>query len=309
LLACSLAPASTRRAHWPFVACRRTRVRRAVIDRVDTGPKLPSGHILCVNFLYVYYVLEVLNGVQHGVQPNAEAGVNTATVRWRAILAAGLAVVGLAAAAFLVRHPVMPSASGTTSSAIPAPVVDEPATGRPKAETAVLAGGCFWGVQGVFQHVKGVIAAESGYAGGGATTADYETVSTGSTGHAESVRLTYDPAQVTYGKLLQIFFAVVQDPTELNRQGPDVGTQYRSVIFAQDETQRNIADAYIAQLNQAGAFPAPIVTAVSPGTPFFPAEAYHQDFFDLNPNNPYIVQNDLPKLDALRSTFPDLYRG
>jgi peptide-methionine (S)-S-oxide reductase len=243
------------------------------------------------------------------VQPNAEAGVNAVTFRWRAILAAGLAVVGLAAAMFLVRSPVMPSARGTTSSAIPAPTVDEPATGRPHPETAVLAGGCFWGVQGVFQHVKGVAAAESGYAGGGATTADYETVSTGSTGHAESVRLTYDPAQVTYGKLLQIFFAVVQDPTELNRQGPDVGTQYRSVIFAQDETQRNIADAYIAQLNQAGAFPAPIVTSVSPKTQFFPAEAYHQDFLNLHPDNPYIAEYDLPKLDALKSTFPDLYRN
>jgi peptide-methionine (S)-S-oxide reductase len=188
-------------------------------------------------------------------------------------------------------------------------MVDEPATGRPKAETAVLAGGCFWGVQGVYQHVKGVAAAESGYAGGNAATADYETVSTGTTGHAETVRITYDPSQVTYGRLLQIFFAVVQDPTELNRQGPDVGTQYRSVIFAQDQTQRNIADAYIAQLNQAGAFPAPIVTTVSSAAQFFPAEAYHQDFFDLNPNNPYIVQNDLPKLDAFRSTFPDLYRA
>ncbi len=233
--------------------------------------------------------------------------MNVATVRWRAILAAGLAVVGLAAAVFLVRYPVMPSASA--SSAIPAPAVDEPATGRPKAETAVLAGGCFWGVQGVYQHVKGVNSAESGYAGGDAATANYETVSTETTGHAESVRITYDPTQVTYGRLLQIFFAVVQDPTELNRQGPDVGPSYRSVIFAQNETQRNIADAYIAQLNQAGAFPAPIVTAVSPGSQFFPAEAYHQNFFDLNPNNPYIVQNDLPKVDALRSTFPDLYRG
>jgi peptide-methionine (S)-S-oxide reductase len=231
--------------------------------------------------------------------------MNAATFRWQAILAAGLTVIGLAGALFLARGPVMPSASA--SSAIPAPTVDEPKTGHP--ETAVLAGGCFWGVQGVYQHVKGVNAAESGYAGGDAATANYETVSTGTTRHAETVRITYDPSQVTYGQLLQIFFAVVQDPTELNRQGPDVGTQYRSVIFAQDQTQRNIADAYIAQLNQAGAFPAPIVTSVSSAAPFFPAEAYHQDFFDLNPNNPYIVQNDLPKLDALRSTFPDLYRG
>jgi peptide-methionine (S)-S-oxide reductase len=247
-------------------------------------------------------------GEDDRVQPNAEAGVNAATFRWRAILAAWLAVVGLAATVFLVRFPVLPSASGTTSSAIPAPAVDEPATGRPNAETAVLAGGCFWGVQGVYQHVKGVNAAQSGYAGGDAATANYDAVTTETTGHAESVRITYDPAQVTYGQLLQIFFAVVQDPTELNRQGPDVGPSYRSVIFAQNDTQRKIADAYIAQLNQAGAFPAPIVTAVSPAAQFFPAEAYHQDFLDLNPNNPYIVANDLPKLDALRSTFPDLYR-
>jgi peptide-methionine (S)-S-oxide reductase len=253
----------------------------------------------------VFRARKVLNDVQ----PNAEAAVNAVTFRWRAILAAGLAVVGVAATVFLVRSPVMPSASGTTSSAIPAPAVDEPATGRPKAETAVLAGGCFWGVQGVYQHVKGVNAAESGYAGGDAATANYEAVSTETTGHAESVRITYDPTQVTYGRLLQIFFAVVQDPTELNRQGPDVGPSYRSVIFAQDPTQRNIADAYIAQLNQAGAFPAPIVTSVSSAAQFFPAEAYHQNFFDLHPNNPYIVQNDLPKLDALRSTFPELYRA
>ena len=235
--------------------------------------------------------------------------MNAATFRLRAILAAGLAVVGLAAAVFLVRSPVMPSANGTTLSPIPAPTVDEPSTGRPKPETAVLAGGCFWGVQGVFQHVKGVAGAESGYAGGDAATADYETVSTGTTGHAESVRITYDPTQVTYGQLLRIFFDIVQDPTQLNRQGPDVGTQYRSVIFAQDETQRNIADAYIAQLNRAGAFPAPIVTNVSPGTQFFPAEAYHQDYLNLHPDSPYIASYDMPKLDELKSTFPDLYRA
>ncbi|MDT5273933.1 MAG: peptide-methionine (S)-S-oxide reductase, partial [Mycobacterium sp.] len=230
-----------------------------------------------------------------------------ATFRWRATLAAGLTMVGLAATVFLVRSPVLPSANGATT-AIPAPAVDEPATGRPKTETAVLAGGCFWGVQGVFQHVKGVSTAQSGYAGGDKATADYDTVSTGTTGHAESVRITYDPAQVTYGQLLRIFFGVVQDPTELNYQGPDVGSQYRSVIFAQDDNQRNIANAYISQLNAAGTFPAPIVTTVSQQTSFFPAEAYHQDFLDLNPNNPYIVQNDLPKLGALKSTFPDLYR-
>jgi peptide-methionine (S)-S-oxide reductase len=239
------------------------------------------------------------------MQPNRKA----ATFRQRATLASWLAVIGLAAVAFLVvRGSVMPAASGTTASAIPAPTLDEPATGRPKAETAVLAGGCFWGVQGVFQHVKGVSSAQSGYAGGDAATADYDTVSSGTTKHAESVRITYDPTQVTYGQLLRIFFAVVQDPTELNSQGPDVGTQYRSVIFAQDDTQQKIANAYIAQLNAAGSFPAPIVTTVSPQTQFFPAEAYHQDFLNLHPNNPYIVANDLPKLGELKSTFPDLYR-
>ena len=233
--------------------------------------------------------------------------MNAAVFRSRAILAVGLVLVGLVAAVFVAVRPVMPSASGTTST-IPAPAVDEPATGRLDRETAVLAGGCFWGVQGVFQHVKGVTAAESGYAGGDAATANYETVSTGSTGHAESVRITYDPTQVTYGQLLRIFFAIVHDPTQLNRQGPDVGTQYRSAIFTQDDTQRTVAEAYIAQLNRAGVFPAPIVTSVSPRTKFFSAEAYHQNFVSSNPTNPYINYYDMPKLDALKSTFPDLYR-
>jgi peptide-methionine (S)-S-oxide reductase len=253
-------------------------------------------------------VIDGLWGKDNGMQVNPGTDPKGATLRWRAVLAAVLTVLGLAATVFLVHQPVMPSALATNASAIPAPAVDEPTAGRPKAETAVLAGGCFWGVQGVYQHVKGVNAAQSGYAGGDAATANYDAVTTETTGHAESVRITYDPAQVSYGKLLQIFFAVVQDPTELNRQGPDVGPSYRSVIFAQDDNQRNIANAYIAQLNQAGAFPAPIVTTVSQGAQFFPAEAYHQDFLDLNPNNPYIVQNDLPKLGALKSTFPELYR-
>ncbi len=231
----------------------------------------------------------------------------TGTGRQRMVLAGWLAVIGLAAAAFLVRSPAIPAASGTTATNIPAPTVDEPITGRPRAETAVLAGGCFWGVQGVFQHVKGVQSAQSGYAGGDAATANYDTVSSETTGHAESVRITYDPTQISYGQLLQIFFAVVHDPTELNRQGPDVGTSYRSVIFTQDDTQQKIAHAYIDQLNAAGAFPSPIVTTVTPGAQFFPAEAYHQNFFDLHPNNPYIVENDMPKLAALRTTFPDRY--
>jgi peptide-methionine (S)-S-oxide reductase len=232
----------------------------------------------------------------------------TKTGRQRVVLASWLAVIGLAATAFLVRTPVMPTASGTTASALPSPTVDEPASGGSKSETAVLAGGCFWGVQGVFQHVKGVSAAQSGYAGGDAATANYETVSSETTGHAESVRITYDPTQVTYGQLLRVFFGVVQDPTELNYQGPDVGASYRSVIFAQNDSQQKIANAYIAQLNQAGAFPAPIVTTVTPGANFYPAEAYHQDYLRLHPNDAYIVANDLPKLGALKADFPELYR-
>jgi peptide-methionine (S)-S-oxide reductase len=235
---------------------------------------------------------------------NRKAGIG----RQRVVLASWLGVIGLAAAAFVVHSPVIPTASGTTASALPSPTVDEPASGGPKSETAVLAGGCFWGVQGVFQHVKGVSAAQSGYAGGDAATANYETVSSETTGHAESVRITYDPTQVTYGQLLRVFFGVVQDPTELNYQGPDVGSSYRSVIFAQNDSQQKIADAYIAQLNQAGAFPSPIVTTVTPGANFYPAEAYHQDYLSLHPNNAYIVANDLPKLGALKADFPELYR-
>ena len=230
------------------------------------------------------------------------------TGRQRAILASWLAVIGLAAAAFLVRSPAIPAASGMPAAALPAPTVDEPTTGQSKSETAVLAGGCFWGVQGVFQHVKGVSAATSGYAGGDAATANYDTVSSETTGHAESVRITYDPSQVTFGQLLRVFFGVVQDPTELNYQGPDVGPSYRSVVFAQNDGQQKIANAYIAQLNAAGAFPAPIVTTVTSGAQFFPAEAYHQDYLNLHPNNSYIVQNDLPKIGALKADFPELYR-
>lgn len=224
------------------------------------------------------------------------------------IPAAGLGLVVLAAALFTGLGPALPPRSGAaTSIAVPAPNVDEPASAA--AETAVLAGGCFWGVQGVFAHVKGVTAAVSGYAGGDRATANYQTVASGSTGHAESVRITYDPAQVTYGQLLQVYFSVVQDPTELNRQGPDVGTEYRSAIFAQDATQQRVAQSYIAQLTQAAVFPGPIVTTVvPPKAQFFPAEAYHQDFFNSNPSNPYVVANDIPKLEGLKQLFPALYR-
>jgi peptide-methionine (S)-S-oxide reductase len=190
--------------------------------------------------------------------------------------------------------------------ALPAPLVDE-RTGA-NSEVAVFAGGCFWGVQGVFQHVKGVTKALSGYAGGEKSTAQYETVSSGSTGHAESVQVTFDPRQVSYGRLLQIYFAVAHDPTELNRQGPDTGTQYRSEIFAVDADQARIAKGYVEQLDKAGAFGAPIVTKIEALRGFYPAEGYHQDFLTLNPDYPYIAINDLPKVEALKQLFPDSYR-
>ena len=176
------------------------------------------------------------------------------------------------------------------------------------SQVAVLAGGCFWGVDAVFKHVKGVTSVVSGYSGGSAASAQYETVSSGTTGHAESVKITYDSAKVSYGQLLQVFFAVAHDPTELNRQGPDHGTQYRSAIFYADAGQKQVAQAYIAQLDKARVFGQPIVTQVVPLKAFYPAEGYHQNFLALHPDNPYIVINDLPKLDALRRAFPVLYR-
>lgn len=190
---------------------------------------------------------------------------------------------------------------------LPTPVVDEAA--RSGTETAIFAGGCFWGVQGVFQHVKGVKSAVSGYAGGDAGTAQYETVSTGSTGHAESVQVTFDPKQVSYGKLLQVFFSVAHNPTQLNFQGPDQGTQYRSALFISDPEQRKVAESYISQLDKAHVFRQPIVTKVSDATGFYPAEPYHQDFLTLNPTYPYIVYNDLPKIENLKSLFPADYRS
>jgi peptide-methionine (S)-S-oxide reductase len=198
-------------------------------------------------------------------------------------------------------------AAADVARTIPAPVVDEPASSAP-SEVAVLAGGCFWGVQGVFQHVDGVTGAVSGYAGGAKDTADYHTVSTGSTGHAESVQITFDPRRISYGRILQIYFSVAHDPTELNRQGPDVGTQYRSAIFPQSAEQARIAEAYIAQLDNAHVFPASIVTKVEPGKAFYAAEGYHQDYLTLHPTQPYIAINDLPKVHALKQLFPSLYR-
>jgi peptide-methionine (S)-S-oxide reductase len=190
---------------------------------------------------------------------------------------------------------------------VPAPVLDE-TPGSSSPEVAVLAGGCFWGVQGVFQHVDGVRRAVSGYAGGEERTAHYDMVSTGATGHAESVQVTFDPRRITYGRLLQIYFSVAHDPTLLNRQGPDFGTQYRSAIFPASSEQAGIAKAYIAQLEEAHVFRAPIVTAIEPGRRFYAAEEHHQDFLTLHPTYPYIVINDLPKVEALKRLFPTLYR-
>src|SRR5947208_6667558 len=192
------------------------------------------------------------------------------------------------------------NAKANPAVAIPAPVVDAPRASIAAKQTAVLAGGCFWGVQAVFQHVKGVITATSGYSGGRAKTAEYELVSTGETGHAESVKIVYDPSQITYGQLLRVFFSVAHDPTQLNRQGPDEGSQYRSAIFYNSDEQRRIADAYIAQLDNAKAFPRPIVTQVAPLKGFYAAEAYHQNYAANHPHNPYIVYNDAPKVAHLR---------
>ncbi len=190
---------------------------------------------------------------------------------------------------------------------VPPPVQDEGA-GSATSETAVFAGGCFWGVQGVFQHVKGVTNAVSGYAGGDKRTAQYEEVGTGRTGHAESVQVTYDPRVITYGRLLQILFSVAHDPTQLDRQGPDVGPQYRSAIFPNTPDQASVAKAYIDQLMQARVFPSAIVTKIEPGASFYAAEAYHQDFLTRHPDHPYILVNDLPKVKDLQKMFPDVYR-
>jgi peptide-methionine (S)-S-oxide reductase len=192
---------------------------------------------------------------------------------------------------------------------LPPPAADEPSAQASSPEVAVVAGGCFWGVQGVFQHLKGVTSAVSGYAGGNGKDAHYQTVSTSTTGHAESVQITFDPKQISYGKILQVYFSVAHDPTELNRQGPDTGTQYRSTIFPTSADQARVAKAYIDQLNQAHSFDKTIVTTIEPDRKFYPAEAYHQDFLTHNPDYPYIVINDLPKIDNLKQLYPDLYRA
>lgn len=215
-------------------------------------------------------------------------------------LAAALSVVALGA--------VQACGAASGGTPLPAPASDIPASSAAALQTAVFAGGCFWGVEAVFRHVKGVSSAVSGYAGGTAKTADYETVSTGMTGHAESVQVTYDPTQVSYGELLRVFFSVALDPTQLNRQGPDVGKQYRSVIFTTTDEQRRVAKAYIDQLDQAKVFGSPIVTEVVALPAFYPAESYHQNYLALHRNQPYIVYHDLPKLAALKQQFPDRYK-
>jgi len=233
----------------------------------------------------------------------------------RLIAATGAALLGIGLPGLIWSLPAVraaPAPDDATVAAgpvahIPPPAFDPPAAAR--TGTAVLAGGCFWGVQGVFQHVKGVTAAVAGYSGGTRATADYGTVSNGGTGHAESVMIRFDPAVVSYGRLLQIYFALVADPTTLDRQGPDSGTQYRTALFPTSPAQAKVAAAYIAQLGRAGAWPRPIVTRIEPYKGFFPAEAYHQDYLTLHPDSPYIRYNDLPKVAALRRAFPALYRA
>jgi peptide-methionine (S)-S-oxide reductase len=241
------------------------------------------------------------NDMQRTFAGTYVAGVDGAARRTvlRGVLAA-LAVVPLAG--LRTRR----ATAAEQAVVIPAPAAGAVAAGG--LQTAVLAGGCFWGVQAVYQHTKGITSAVSGYAGGQKDTARYEMVGTGRTGHAESVSITFDPQQISYGKILQIYFSVAHNPTELNRQGPDFGTQYRSAIFYADDEQKRIASAYIAQLQQAHVFGGPIVTKLEPLSGFYPAEDYHQDFLVLHPTYPYIVFNDLPKLDNLKRLFPDSYR-
>ena len=210
-----------------------------------------------------------------------------------------------AAALLAVAVYVSPLRASDEPVVIPAPAVD--AQGASSIQTAVLAGGCFWGVQGVFQHTAGVVSAVSGYAGGDKSTANYNAIGSGTTGHAEAVEIKFDPSKISYGKLLQIFFSVVHDPTQLNRQGPDTGSQYRSAIFTTNEEQKNVADAYVAQLNAAKVYPKPIVTKISALPAFYPAEAYHQDYLTLHPNQPYIAINDIPKVEALKKIFAANY--
>jgi peptide-methionine (S)-S-oxide reductase len=211
------------------------------------------------------------------------------------------AIGALAIAAFSAA----PSRAAEEAVIIPAPALDVQASDG--IQTAVIAGGCFWGVQGVYQHTSGVINAVSGYSGGSKATANYTMIGTGTTGHAEAVEIKYDPKKISYGKILQIFFSVVHDPTQLNRQGPDSGTQYRSAIFTANDEQKKVAEAYIAQLNAAKVYKKPIVTKLGPLEAFYPAEAYHQDYLTLHPTQPYIVYNDIPKIENLKKVFAQNY--
>jgi peptide-methionine (S)-S-oxide reductase len=217
-------------------------------------------------------------------------------------LSLGIAAIGALAITGFV---AAPSLAAEDAVIIPPPAMDAPASDG--VQTVVLSGGCFWGVQGVFQHTAGVVNAVSGYTGGNKSTAQYNTVSTGTTGHAESVQVKYDPKKISYGKLLQIFFSVAHDPTQLNRQGPDSGTQYRSAIWTSTPEQKKVTDAYIAQLNAAKVYSKPIVTKVGPLEGFYPAEAYHQDYLTLHPNQPYIAYNDIPKVENLKKIFAENY--
>ncbi|MEO8297361.1 MAG: peptide-methionine (S)-S-oxide reductase MsrA [Burkholderiales bacterium] len=219
------------------------------------------------------------------------------------------ALAGLALLAGAVAWHTLPAWAGEAAVVIPPPLDRGAAATGAATETAVFAGGCFWGVQGVFQHVKGVTRAVSGYAGGASGTARYETVGSGTTGHAEAVRISFDPRVIRYAQLLQIYFSVAHNPTELNRQGPDTGTQYRSTVFVQNDEQARVARAYIAQLDQAHSFDRRIATTVEVNKPFFEAEAYHQDYLTLHPRQPYIVINDLPKVENLKRLFPAQYRA
>ncbi len=212
-------------------------------------------------------------------------------------------VILVAMGSFLLRN------SASAAVKVPNPTLDDPLASAKSQQTIVLSGGCFWGIQAVFEHVKGVTKATAGYSGGAASTANYETVSEGRSGHAESVQVIYDPSQISVGQLLKVFFSVAHDPTELNRQGPDEGTQYRSIVFYANENQQKITHAYIDQINQAKVFRRPIVTQVVPLNAFYPAEEYHQDYAVKNPDDPYIVVNDLPKVDHLKHECPDLYRN
>jgi len=216
-------------------------------------------------------------------------------------------ILGIAAAAAVATIATQRTGASEAVRVVPAPAVDVPAAKG--TAVAVLAGGCFWGLEGVFDHVAGVTNVVSGYAGGKAATAHYEVVGTGLTGHAESVRITYDPAKVSYGQLLRIYFSVATDPTQLNHQEPDSGPQYRGTIFTQTPEQAKVAAAYIAQLNRVKAYPAPVVTTVETGKAFYPAEDYHQNFLARNPTYPYIVINDMPKVAALKKLFPAQYKG